>query len=123
MIRNKNKLNSLKFLDGEVLFRKYFEEMGTARSFAKLVNFCVTQSQRNPKTGKPPTRMGVWKAMWSWALRPENINTAREIFNKAMRDEGEHYTDDEWKEFIFTKAKGGAELGKSRYEKLEEAVK
>lgn len=97
--------------------------MGNAGSMAKLVNFCMTQGQKNPRTGKPPTRMGVWKAMWTWALLPENIKTSKDIFNKSMSEQGERYTDAEWKEFVTTKAKGGVEFGKEKYKRFEEALK
>jgi hypothetical protein len=120
---SKMNLGKVKYLDGERLFRLYFEEMGTAGSMAKLVNFCVSEGKKNPKTGKPPTRMSVWKAMWTWALLPENLATARKIFDKNMSASGEFYSDAEWKEFVFTKAKGGVELGKKKYNRFEEAIK
>lgn len=112
-----------RFLDGEALFRHYFENMGDAGSMAKLVNMCAAQGKKNPHTGKPPTRMGVWKAMWTWALLPENLKTSKDIFMKSKSTSGEFYTDAEWKELATTKAKGGVEFGKERYKKFAEALK
>lgn len=119
----RNRLGYHRFLDGEKLFKLYFEEFGTARSVAKLVSYCKTEGTKNPHTGRPPTRMGVWKAMWAWALMPENLTIARQIFNNGLALSGEYYSDDEWKEFCTSKAKGGVELGKDRYREFEEAMK
>jgi len=115
-------LSRIQFLDGEKLFRLYWEDMGTSRSVAKLVNFCVSEGWTNPRTGKPPTRMGVWKAMWSWALKPENLQKSRQMFNDGMIESGILYTKEEWKEFVTTKARGGLELGRRRYRAFEEAI-
>lgn len=122
-MNDKMSLRKKKFLDGEALFRLYFGDMGTARSAIKLVDWCISQGIKNPHTGKPPTRMGVWKAMWTWALLPENLKTSQAIFNKAMSEAGEFYTDAEWKEFATIKAKGGVELGKRKYREFEEAIR
>jgi len=116
------KLNHNQFLDGERLFNKYFGEMGTSRSVAKLIGFCVSEGMVNPKTGKPPTRMGIWKAMWTWALKPENLSRSRKVFNEGMILSGQLYNDEEWKEFVTAKAQGGLELGRRRYRAFEEAI-
>lgn len=119
----KANLNKKRFLNGELLFRHYFEQMGSAGSMMKLVNMCAAQGMKNPQTGKPPTRMGVWKAMWTWALLPENLKTSKDIFMRSMSTSGEFYSDAEWKELATTKAKGGVEFGKERYKKFVEALK
>lgn len=110
-----------KYLDGEELFKEYFEVMGTARSVAKLVNWCVSRGTKNPLTGKPPTRMGVWKAMWRWALAPENKEKAYEIFKNSMATLGDFVAPEDWNKFIKDRAAHGLQFGPQRYEKLIKA--
>lgn len=69
-----------KYLDGELLFRKYYE-MGEARSIERLRRFATSQGMTS-STGKEPTPMGVWKAMWRWASLKENCQAAYEIYHK-----------------------------------------
>jgi|GEM_PF-1552179 len=111
-------LKNYKFLDGEELFKKYFEEMGTARSINKLVKWCISSGKINPQTGKPPTRMGVWKAMWRWALLPENSSKAFEIFRKSLSSDGEFVGIEKWNEYIHSKAVHGLQFGPKRYEEF-----
>ncbi len=76
-----------KYLDGEKLYRVYWVEMGNARSFGRLIKWCVSNNMVNAKTGKPPTRMGIWKAMYRWAVNhPEQ---AYELMNEGLKDSGE----------------------------------
>ena len=76
-----------KYLDGEKLYRVYWVEMGEARSFKRLINWCSSNGFINKRNGKPPTRMGIWKAMWRWAVNhPEQ---AFEIINEGLKDSGE----------------------------------
>lgn len=83
-----------KYLDGERLYRVYWEEMGKARSFSKLQKWCLTHHVVNPKTLKVPTRMGLWKSMWRWAAK--NRETAFKIYSEAETD----ITPEEWDELI-----------------------
>ncbi len=107
-----------KYLDGEELFRKYFEEMGTARSISRLVKWCISRGIKNPLTGKPPTRMGVWKSMWRWALLPENKEKAFDIFKKSLSAEGEFVVVEKWNEYIDSKAVHGLQFGPKKYEEF-----
>lgn len=70
------------YLDGEKLFRKYFD-MGAAASTYRLHRFAIGEQMLSPE-GKEPTPMGVWKAMWRWASRKENKDTAYQIFCKYI---------------------------------------
>lgn len=115
-------IHHYKFLDGEKLFRKYFEEMGPARSITKLTEWCKSQGCKNPLTGKPPTRMGVWKSMWRWALLPENERTAFEIFKKSLASEGELVVLEKWNEYIHSKAVHGLQFGPKRYEEFAKTL-
>ena len=63
-----------KYLDGEKLFRKYYE-MGESRSFALLAEWATLEGMKSSK-GQIPTPMGVWKAMWRWASLKANVETA-----------------------------------------------
>jgi hypothetical protein len=91
MIRNQNLKE--KYLDGEILFRKYFE-MGGARTISKLRKFAVSQGMTS-STGKEPTPMGVWKAMWRWASLKENCDVAYEIYHKWTNSNAA-----EWNEYM-----------------------
>jgi hypothetical protein len=60
-----------KYLDGEVLFRKYFE-MGDAKSYGRLARWALSEGMArkiNPSKSNPDglPHMGVWKSMWRWA--------------------------------------------------------
>jgi hypothetical protein len=69
--RNANLRES--FMDGELLYRKYWE-MGDVRSFARL------QLSVKESTGILPTQMGVWKCIYRWASM--NKNTAYQIYKE-----------------------------------------
>lgn len=84
----------LKYLDGEKLFTVYWAEMGTARSYGKLVNWCKSNGVINPKTQKVPGRMGIWKSMYRWAVN--NQDKAFEIAQKGFMDGGEYLTRERW---------------------------
>jgi hypothetical protein len=66
-----------KYLDGEKLFRKYFE-MGESRSINLLTEWAITEGMTS-STGQEPTDMGIWKAMWRWASLKENKDVAWKI--------------------------------------------
>lgn len=71
------------YLDGEKLFRKYYE-MGDARSIVRLATWAISIGMAQPikKTKSNPNGlpcMGVWKAMWRWASLRENFQAAWEI--------------------------------------------
>lgn len=70
-----------KYLDGERLFRKYFE-MGESGSFVLLAEWAILEGMKSSR-GDEPTPMGCWKAMWRWASLKENQNTAFKIISDA----------------------------------------
>lgn len=94
-------LNKLKFLNGEVLFNKYVD-MGRGGSIAKLANFAFEQGG-NPRTGRIPTRVGVWSSMWRWAL--DNPDKARKIYDRYVLEFGENLTDEYWYSLLEARAK------------------
>lgn len=105
--RNIERLNEKKqFLKGHEreLFVKYYQTMGTARSYIKLVNFCVIQGWVSPVTRKRPTRMSCWFSMWRWAIKPENQQDAYQIYNSSLRDEGQYLSWEGWMELLDERA-------------------
>ena len=82
MQRNPNLRES--YLDGEILFKKYFE-MGAAKTVERLRRFAVSQGMKS-KDGNDPTPMGVWKSMWRWASLKENHTKAWGIYSKNNPD-------------------------------------
>ena len=75
MTRNMNLRE--KYLDGEKLFRKYYE-MGEGRSVKLLTEWAISVGMAS-STGNLPTAMGVWKSMWRWASLKENCELAWDI--------------------------------------------
>lgn len=75
-------------LDGELLFRTYWNEMGTTRSLTLLAK----QFPRNPITGERITADAGYKAMWRWACRPENFDAAYDIFRKSIYGQDPEWT-------------------------------
>lgn len=89
-------------MDGEYLFRYYFQTMGEARSFPKLIEHCRTEYVIHPESGSPPTKMGLYKAMWRWATRKQNQRTAFDIYqNSELGDEYDYFeTWEDWLDFL-----------------------
>lgn len=79
----RNRVSNLreKYLDGEKLFRKYYE-MGETRSIRMLTEWAILDGMKSLQ-GHEPTSMGVWKAMWRWASLRENHLKAWDIVSKA----------------------------------------
>ena len=67
-----------KYLDGERLFRKYYE-MGEDRTIQLLTEWAILDGMTSSK-GTLPTPMGVWKSMWRWASLKENRDLAWKIY-------------------------------------------
>lgn len=86
MNRLPKSLQDKKYLDGEKLFRKYYE-MGEAKSIQRLANWAISvgmathiKSTKANQRGLPA--MGVWKSMWRWATLKENRDMAWEIVHQ-----------------------------------------
>lgn len=92
----------LKYMDGEYLFRYYFQTMGEARSFPKLIEHCRAEYVIHPESGSPPTKMGLYKAMWRWATRKQNQRIAFDIYqNSELGEEYEYFeTWEDWLDFL-----------------------
>jgi hypothetical protein len=69
-----------KYLDGEKLFRKYYE-MGESRTINLLTEWAILDGMTS-STGKSPTPMGVWKSIWRWASLKENRDLAWKIYRE-----------------------------------------
>ena len=83
------------YLDSKKLFEVYWVDMGAARSIKKVVEWCKANGMINPINGKPPTRMGVWKGIYRWALK--NQDEAYVIAQKGVSQHGDFITPEEWK--------------------------
>ncbi len=99
-------------MNGEFLFHYYFQTMGTARSLAKLSRYCASEGMIN-LDGNPPTRMGLMKAMWRWALKKENQKDAYEIYTNS--ELGALFpvinSWDEWLEFLRNRVESAYQHG------------
>lgn len=101
-------------MDGEYLFRYYFQTMGEARSLPKLSEHCRQEYMIHPEHGTPPTRMGIYKAMWRWATRKENQQLAWEIYNSSqLGDDWEEINDwNDWLSFLEERIKSAHQFAK-----------
>lgn len=77
-------------LNGEELFKKYYVEMGTARSVGKILKQLKKDGVVHPATGRCVTSKAVQDSMWSWAIR--NEEEAYKIVNEAAYNEGDFWT-------------------------------
>ena len=100
---------NISYLNGEKLFTAYWKDMGGSTmigggaTYRKMVNYAVSQGMSNPKNGKPPYYMGIWKAMWRWAIN--NQDKAFEMVKDAYFTRGHVYTLEEWKTELISKEK------------------
>jgi hypothetical protein len=94
-------IRKTKLLDGERIFRMYFTDMGSARSIKKVIKQLGSDAI-NPTTGRVVTDMAIFWSMYRWAL--DNVAISYEIFNRAMLDQGDYHTLEEWKDFLLGKA-------------------
>lgn len=117
----RNRKYPWKYLNGEKLFKYYWEEMGNGRSCILLAKWCASQGMKNPKTGKIPTPMAVWFAMWRWAILKVNQEVAYKIYNSAHRDMGKFVSPEDWKKEL--KQKASVCLNQKNYQKwINESV-
>lgn len=82
-----------KYLDGERLFRKYFE-MGETRTIVLLTEWAILEGMKSSK-GTEPTPMGVWKAMWRWAsLKDNRVKAFKIAFQYGACTNSDEWDDD-----------------------------
>lgn len=93
-MNNRNPNLREKYLDGENLFRKYYE-MGDAKSIGRLTKYAISQGMTS-SSGQEPTQMGVWKSMWRWASLKENRETAWKIYKQFNPS----HTPEYWVEYM-----------------------
>jgi len=99
-----NPIRDKKYLDGERLFTVYWQEMGDSRTTIRLQRWCLAHSIVNPKTQNVPTRMGLWKAMWRWAV--ENQDEAIKVWSEGMDyNKIDGVVESEWNKLILNNAK------------------
>ena len=96
-------------LNGEDIFRTYWEEMGNARSLRALAE----KFPRNPVTGERLTVDAGYKSMWRWACRPENEKAAYHIFRKSPLGRDPEWTPERWHAELKEKARWA--LTKTQY--------
>jgi len=96
------RLNANNYLDGRKLFEVYWVEMGSARSISRLIEWCKSNGIKNPKSGKSPTRMAVWKCIWRYAS--VNMDEAYAVAQKGVSQHGEFISPQEWLETMQSKA-------------------
>lgn len=90
--------------DREEVWTHYWVEMGESRSFIKLSKWLKSsKGVINPETGREITPMGLWFALWRWAVK--NPEKSRIIANKGISSSGRFFTEDEWKSILDDKSK------------------
>lgn len=89
------------YLDGKKIFT-HWRDMGGG-SFTRLAAWCEKNGMKHPDTGRKPTRMGVWVAMWTWALH--NMDEARVLFDEVMKQKGVYFTEVEWLSLLHGRAR------------------
>lgn len=94
--------NKIKFLHDREIW-VHWTGLGKVGSLRLLVEYSKKQGWFNPKTGKPPTPMACWNAMWRWAIR--NPVEARPMYADYVKDFGDYLTDDEWNEVLNDRAR------------------
>jgi len=92
-----------KILDGEALFNHYFIDMGSGRSYNKLVKWAADKWGKNPENGKIWTTGAVWQAAWRFAFR--NLEYAKKIYASMLLEQGMLLTDEEWNTTLARHAK------------------
>jgi len=85
-------------LEGDVIFKYYYIDMGIARSYNKLQRWADEKYGINPVTGKSYTTGALWQAAWRWALK--NLDEAKKIYENSQLDFGENVSYDEWKQLV-----------------------
>jgi hypothetical protein len=98
-----------RYINGEEIFKKYWQEMGDARSLKTLAESLPV----NPRTGERITKDAAYKAMWRWACRPENEQKSYDIFRQTGM--GATYSSLMWRDELKEKARWV--LTKTQYQK------
>lgn len=83
------------YLDPETCWKEWCIHSGSLKATQeKLYNSGV----RNPRTDEPPTKSGIEKAAFMWAI--QNQDDARKDLEYAWQKEGQVLTDEKWREFL-----------------------
>lgn len=87
-------------LDDEYLFNKYFIEMGPGGSVNKLWLELKNKGIRNPATGKPITKSGIWQSITRYKVRNWNVPEVKNAVLKYYIDSGWVLTEEEYRDVI-----------------------
>lgn len=90
----KHRAAESKILDDKHCFELWVE-MGDGGSYQKVQHVLASEGVKSPLTGRPPTRQGIWFAIWRYIC--ENQELVRPYFNNAWASHGDILEDDEWK--------------------------
>lgn len=101
------------FLNPEECWKDWHIHEGSLR---KIQEKMLREGRTNPKTGNPPTKSGIEKAAFTWAL--ENQDEARKDLEYAWEKEGVILTDEAWKQFLVSAAKLVHHQRPGRYERF-----
>ena len=86
-------------LDGELVFRKYWE-MGRGASWLKVKRWFETQGYVS-STGQPYLRMTLWKSAWRWAV--QNSEKAYGIVQETLVQYNDSMSKVEWEQELIEK--------------------
>jgi hypothetical protein len=78
------------FLDDKRCFDLWIETNSLYKAQAVLAR----EGLINPKTGRPPTVMGIWTAAWRWGIA--NPQDARKLVGDVYHANGEILSNEEW---------------------------
>ena len=88
-------LRNAKFLDGKECWKSWNVTEG---SLGAVQDKMLKDGNINPKTGRPPTKSGIEKAAFNWAI--ENQVEARKDLERAWMREGHVLTEEDWQNFL-----------------------
>ena len=97
--------NKLSYIgDGKIYFEKWVS-LGKAGNVSKVALWAGNElGKKNPKTGRPPTPMGIWQKMWRWCLR--NPEEGRSLYASYVLElDGDLLKDEEWNSLLHARAK------------------
>jgi hypothetical protein len=85
------------FLDPKQCWKDWNVHIGSLKG---IQDKFLQEGKINHKTGNPPTKSGIEKAAFAWAIDPANQNEARHDLEFAWSKEGIILDDEAWKRFL-----------------------
>lgn len=83
------------YLDPEMCWKEWCIHSGSLKATQEKF---YSQGIRNPRNDEPPTKSGIEKAAFFWAI--QNQDEARKDLEYAWLKEGQVLTDERWKKFL-----------------------